>query len=121
MTRKVLFSLLLLLLTSCTNVDDIQKLRIAAKRGDAHSQYILGAMYQTGTWVKGDGVEALKWFHLAAEQGDLRSMYELGIMYEKGIGVKRDRLVAEEWYRKAGKGGYQPAEEALTRLHKNEL
>jgi TPR repeat protein len=53
----------------------------AAKKGDADSQYMIGAMYENGTWFRQDFAEALRLFLLSATRGNARSEYELWVMY----------------------------------------
>ena len=37
--------------------------------GDKYAQYMVGFMYETGTWVQEDPVQASAWYRLAAERG----------------------------------------------------
>jgi len=46
--------------------------RLAAERGHAGAQCVLGDSYTTGAGVLPDDDEAARWFRLAAEQGDAR-------------------------------------------------
>ena len=41
-------------------------IRLAAEQGDAHSQFVLGGMYEKGEGVPQDDAEAVAWFRLAA-------------------------------------------------------
>jgi TPR repeat protein len=117
MNLQLLFILSLLWLAACTTTDDIEKLRKAAMKGDARSQYIIGAMYENGTWFKKDYTEARRWFLLASEQGYAQAEYELGLMHQFGLGVRQDRQEAETRFRKACAGGFRPACDALRRMN----
>ena len=51
--------------------------RIRAERGDAKSQYELGAMYYYGKGVTKDYAEAVHWYRKSAEQGEADAQYSL--------------------------------------------
>ncbi len=51
------------------NYTALQVFRPLADSGNKEAQYHLGYMYQTGTGVDQNSVEALKWYQLAAKQG----------------------------------------------------
>jgi len=48
---------------------EIERLRSAATKGDAKSQYELGMKYKDGDGVPPDKIEGYKWLHKAVEQG----------------------------------------------------
>jgi TPR repeat protein len=62
--------------------------RKAADQGDAISQYLIGACYDSGTGVPKDCVVAYKWILLAGGQG-----YELA---KKGIDLMEARMTREQ-------------------------
>ena len=74
---------------------------LAAERGDAAYQFILGIEYANGRGRPRDLFEAAKWFRLAAEQGHNEAQYRLGSMYAEGEGVLGDNAEAAKWYRLA--------------------
>ncbi len=57
----------------------IREWRPLAERGEASSQYSLGALYAEGKGVSLDGKEAARWYRLAAEQGYVEAQYALGV------------------------------------------
>jgi hypothetical protein len=64
--------------------------RIRAERGDAKSQWALGAMYYYGKGVPKDYIEAVRWYRKSAEQGDATGEYSLSHMYHEGKGLPQD-------------------------------
>ncbi len=83
--------------------------RAAAEKGDAEAQYKLGERYLTGTGVKRDPQEALKWYQKAAEQGYAPAQFRLsGRLLAKG-----DQQEAVKWLRKAAEQEYANAQYAL--------
>jgi TPR repeat protein len=52
--------------------------RVRAERGDAKSQWALGAMYYYGRGVPRDYGEAVRWYRKSAEQGYPQAQYDLG-------------------------------------------
>ena len=109
MIKKFCLSLLCLLLLTGTahseSSEDIQKLQIAAKEGNAEAQNNLGRFYYKGSWVKKDYAEALKYFRLAAKQGNAEAQFSLGEMYDAGQGVAKSYTEALKWYRLAAERG----------------
>ncbi|MFN8828685.1 MAG: caspase family protein [Labrys sp. (in: a-proteobacteria)] len=79
----------------------IDHYRRAADLGDTTSMNNLGLMYESGTGVTVDAVEAVRWYRKAADLGDARGTVNLGIMYERGTGVSKDAAEAVHLYRKA--------------------
>ena len=72
-----------------------------ADKGDAASQFILGAMNNFGQGVPKDYTKAMMWYLKAADQGYMAAQLNIGVMYSLGIGVPHSTRLAEEWYRKA--------------------
>jgi TPR repeat protein len=83
--------------------------RLAADKGNASGQFLLGTMYDNGRGVRQDLAEAVKWYHLAAEQGHERAQYILGLMYGSGRGVPLDHVRAHMWFNLAAARGNQDA------------
>ena len=73
-------------------------------------------MYFTGTFVKQNKKEAIKWYNKSAEQRNALSQCNLGYMYESGDGVIKDKEEAIKWYKKSAEQGNGDAKKALNRL-----
>ena len=108
----------LLLVSGCSIVPDLTKLRERAEQGDVKAQNCLGLRFYRGTWVRGDKTEAAKWFRKAAEQGYLKAQFNLGLCYVKGEGVVADVVEAYKWFYLAGLAGDQPARTEYLKLAK---
>ena len=65
----------------------------------------IGAMYATGSGVKPDDEEALRWFQKAAAKGNAAAMGWIGKFFAEGRGVARDQQKAKEWFAKAAEKG----------------
>jgi len=77
-------------------------IRARAQRGDAQSQFEMGAAFHFGNLgVAKDDVEASKWYRKAAEQNNAPAQCNLGACYHDGQGVATDDVEAAKWYRKA--------------------
>ena len=87
--------------------------RIRAEKGDAKSQWALGAMYYYGKGVPKDYVEAAHWYLKAAEQGDVNGQASIASMYFDGKGVPQDRSECARWCRKAAEQDDAPAQYGL--------
>ena len=79
-------------------IQALAKFRLAAAKGRASAQYILGVMYDYGQGVAQDYAEAMRWYRLAAAQGDAEAQYNIGVMYDKGRGVAQDYAEAVRWW-----------------------
>ncbi|HWP67695.1 MAG TPA: tetratricopeptide repeat protein [Rectinemataceae bacterium] len=78
---------------------------MAARQGDAESQYLLGLMYKEGEGLAKNDKEAVLWLGKAAAQKYPEAQSALGDMYEKGRGVAKDKIEALKWYIVAKKSG----------------
>jgi len=76
----------------------------------------VGVMYQYGSGVAKDLVEAAKWYRKAVAGGNPSAMVELASFYETGQGVAMDVSESVKWYRSAAKLGNQQARAALRKL-----
>ena len=63
---------------------DIDELLARAEHGDAAAQFNLGRLYVTGTGVRQDDAEAVRWYRLAADQGHAGAQHNLGLKYDTG-------------------------------------
>ena len=87
--------------------------RIAADKGDAEAQHLLGTMYKNGTGVKQDYQEAARYFRLAADQGDADAQFCLGMMYLHDDGVRKNPQKALKYIRLAAQQGLEKAQVIL--------
>ena len=90
-----------------------KKFKIAAEKGNASAQLMLGLSYAAGTGVAQDYAQAFFWFKLAAAQGDADAQTYLGHMYDNGHGVVQDYAEAVRWYKLAAAQGKAAAHSAL--------
>lgn len=95
----------------------ITELKKKAEKGDAESQYLLGACYLFGDGVKENVPEGLKWVTKAAEQKHLTAMGSLGEMYQTGQFVEKNLKEGVNWYRKAAELGAAQAQAALAHCY----
>ena len=117
MIRPITLSFLVLIAYGAGAQDnDADSTILAAERGDAAYQFILGIEYANGKGRPRDLTEAAKWFRLAAEQGHNEAQYRLGSMYAEGEGVLGDNAEAAKWYRLAADQGHAKASVALRRM-----
>ena len=87
--------------TFMTLIGDPKAAKLAADRGEADAQSVLGFMYRFGLNVPQDYSEAAKWYRLSADQGYALAQNGLGEMYAKGLGVSQDDEEAVKWFRAA--------------------
>ena len=97
--------------------DAVRAFRIAAEKGNAKAQFLLGACYYNGKGVERDVDEAVRWTRKAAEQGYVEAQCSLGCAYADGNGVDKDMAEAARWFRKAAKEGYAGAQLNLGRCY----
>lgn len=87
--------------------------RKLAEKGDAQSQFMLGALYATGKGVARDHAEAAKWYLKSAKQGLAAAQNNLGFMYDRGLGVPQSDHEAVRWYIGAAEQGHAQAQNNL--------
>lgn len=75
--------------------------RVAAYRGDAQAQYIVGVSYLKGDGVDADYGIAVVWLRMSATQGFKPAMQALADCYENGWGLDVDYTQADYWRNKA--------------------
>lgn len=88
-----------------------------AKNGNAHAQYNLGLLYETGCAVAQDNLQAMHWYRKAAEQGNAAAQRNLGKIYEISFGIAQDAAQAVEWYRQAAQQHDAVAQYNLGRMY----
>src|SRR5438105_3186973 len=62
-------------------------LLVAAEKGEAAPQALLGQMYNAGWGVAVDYEQAFKWWSRASEGGSTDAQWGLGVLYDDGHGV----------------------------------
>lgn len=69
-----------------------------AEKGNAAAQFNVAALYEKGSGVAQNAVEAARWYLEAAKQGDLDAQLKVATLYESGTGVDKDTDAARKWY-----------------------
>lgn len=83
---------------------------VAAEKGHADAEYMLGKCYFFGFGVIPDKTEAFEYFRKAAEKKKANAQYMLGVCYESGIGIDRDEAESGRLYQLAVKSFQKSAE-----------
>jgi len=116
----------------CAGVDDFERAREAAQRGDyavayciwrplaegghVPSQYHLGWMYANGEGLVLDEEEAVRWWRPAADKGHTEAQFRMAMAYLYGEGVERDHARAIDWLFVVARKGDEDARGLLLRL-----
>ena len=87
--------------------------RLAAERGHAGAQRLLGVAHAQGDGVPQDDAEAVRWYRLAADQGEANAQANLGLMHGEGRCVPQDDAEAARWLRIAADQGHTGAQRLL--------
>jgi TPR repeat protein len=95
------------------DLDEVNKDRRAAERGDASAQFKMALRYDSGQGVPQNYTKAVEWLHKAAEQGFVKAQYNLGSMYYSGQGVPQDNPEAAKWFLLAAERGFASAQKNL--------
>ncbi|MDR4464816.1 MAG: sel1 repeat family protein [Nitrospira sp.] len=77
-----------------------EQLKTACEKGDAEGCFNLGVMYDEGTGVPQDVVQAVALFRKACDSELPEACINLGVAYQLGIGVKQQDAEALKYYRK---------------------
>jgi len=102
------------------NASRLADVRAKAEKGDAQSQFELGAVFFFGNLGSAkDYVEAVKWFRKAAEQSLALAQFNLGNCCRIGQGVAKDDVEAVKWYRKAAQQSHAQAQSNLGLCYAN--
>ena len=100
----------------------VELYEMAAKRGNAAAQYILGEYYKTGTRGLAHSFKrAFEYYTLAGNQGHANAQYGLGMMYAAGKGIDQSFSKAREWFTKAAAQGDKNAIHNLKQLDERGL
>ncbi len=92
--------------------------RIAANAGEAHAQWRLGVMIDTGE-TSGTAQEAIRLLTASADQGYADAMASLAVMYASGHGVPQDFAKTHYYYDMAARRGASHAIQGLGLLYAN--
>ena len=87
---------------------------LAAEKGHAGAQYMVGEAYFWGDGVEENKEAAVKWYKLAAEKGYVDAYYDVGCAYHYGEGVKENEEEAVRWYKLAAENGIEKAKNMVT-------
>lgn len=88
----------------------VNSLKREAEEGDSVAQYHLGDAYRTGTGVRVDWGEALKWYRKSADKGNQHAQYWIGIAYLDGRDVQKNVAEAVKWFEKSAMQGNKHAQ-----------
>ncbi len=129
MFRKILFTVLFLILSASVRADfndgvfayargDYEKawqtmMPLAQNSKHPYAQYYLGVMFANGQGIEKDEKEAAKWYLEASKQGVKEAMYKLAKMYSAGKGVPQDYEAAYAWLKVAAHLGHKKSKLAL--------
>ena len=121
--KRILITLLLLMLATSALGQDFEKGLEAygrgdyatalqewsplAEQGDRDAQYNLGTLYYH---AEQDYANATKWWRKAARQGHARAQHDLGSLYTLGLGVPQSDVEAAKWFRLAAEHGHPLAQ-----------
>jgi TPR repeat protein len=90
---------------------------MAATRGNANAQHILGLYYNEGSHGLTQSSErASEFYTLAAEQGHVNAQFNLGLMYANREGIQESFSKAREWFTKAAAQGHEKAVAAIKQM-----
>jgi TPR repeat protein len=95
----------------------LAELRAKAEKGDAQSQFDLGAAFSLGKFgLATNYMEAASWLRKAAEQNLPPAQCNLGVCYERGDGVAKYEVEAYKCYLLAAEQGNTKAKRNASML-----
>ena len=68
-----------------------------ARAGQPWAQAYLGALAESGQWVKQDYAVALGWYRTAGLAGNVPAQWRVAFFYNNGVGVAKDPVEARRW------------------------
>jgi TPR repeat protein len=77
------------------------KIQQQAYLGDAEAQYKLADIFQNGSGVVKNPINAFYWYQKSARQGNLPAQFNVWYAYLTGEGVQANEKLAEKWYARA--------------------
>ena len=89
--------------------------RMAAEKGDADAQLLLGLHYEYGNGVPQDYAQAAIWYRKAADQDVADAQNNLGSLYENGLGVPQHYVEACFWLTLAAAGATEAHQEVYAK------
>ena len=95
---------------------NLQDLKRKAEKGDAQSQYDLGAIYHEGVEVIQDLKQAVYWYKKACDQGHSEALFRLGMLTGSGQGVTEDYAESKRLLTLAADQGHDGAKMVLEKL-----
>jgi localization factor PodJL len=86
-------------------ISNAERLKAAARNGDAAAFIELGTRYLEGKGAPRDPKAAALWFERAADFGSAPAQYRLGALYREGRGVERNARMALKYFQTASDAG----------------
>ena len=127
--RRLIFQIILLLSSACTETNDPKILfdqgkfekafsswQPFATEGDLVAQNYIGIHYYLGLGTDKNYKYAKEWFEKSAIQGFPDAQYNLGVMYENGESGVQDYMIAAMWYSIAIENGNKHASKRMQGL-----
>jgi TPR repeat protein len=90
--------------------EGVRYIRMAAEKGYAGAQALLGAYYRKGLGVPQDWDKSFHWYLLAANQGYAPAQHNVGNAFKNGQGVDKDIDQACIWWQKSADLGCHEAQ-----------
>jgi|GEM_PF-6651388 len=94
--------------------------RMAAERGHARAQFLLGELYDNGIGVPEDVAEAINWYRKAAEQGNADAQTQIGQCYLEGYHLPKDVGEAIKWLCRAALQGDRSGQISLGKFFRDD-
>ena len=85
----------------------LEGFRVAAQRGEAAAQYVLGNYYRDGVGVDPNITEAISWYRKAAGKGHTGAQLALGLCLARGQGTAQNYEESISWFRRVTALGNQ--------------
>ena len=97
--------------------DAMRWYRVAAEKGHARAQFLLGYMYEVGERAAPDLALARAWYAKAAAQAEPQASFRLARLHYEGRGGAVDLDAASRLYRAAAERGHVGAQSMLGYLY----
>ncbi len=94
----------------------MQRWEVAAEKDHIGALFNLGMLYVEGETVKGDYVEAGRYFKRAAVLGNIQSQFNVSVLYSQGLGFPQSDEHSYAWAKLAADQGHSNALELLKTL-----
>jgi TPR repeat protein len=96
---------------------EVGELSYQARHGDAHAQFRLAKLYDSGAGVPENPANAAKWYQKAAKRGHADAQFVMGELCATGDGLPKDPEEAATWYRRAAEHGHAKAQYRLSLMY----